>query len=60
MSTSRRIVITGGSNGIGQAIARRLSASDTHIVNVDVADGGETESMCSGPVHTLSADLGDP
>jgi|SanBayMetagenome_1026888.scaffolds.fasta_scaffold02534_3 hypothetical protein len=32
--SARRIVLTGGSSGIGQAIARRLSGPSTTIANL--------------------------
>jgi glucose 1-dehydrogenase len=55
----RRIVITGGSSGIGQGIARRLSRPSATIGNIDLIDGGSTASLCAGPFHTLRADTGD-
>ena len=55
----RRIVITGASSGIGQGIAAHLSRPGNTIVNIDLADGGTTERLCQGPVHTVRADTGD-
>lgn len=56
---ARRIVITGGSSGIGQAITRRLSRPSSVIVNVDLLDGDATRRLCAGPMHTLRADLAE-
>lgn len=56
---ARRIVITGASNGIGQAIAHRLSRPDSAIVNLDLLDGAKTAAGCAGPLHTIAADLAD-
>jgi NAD(P)-dependent dehydrogenase (short-subunit alcohol dehydrogenase family) len=54
-----RIVITGGSSGIGQAIARHLSRPDSHIVNLDLLDGSETASGCAGSFDTVTTDMAD-
>ena len=39
---ARRIVITGGSSGIGQGIARRLSGPEARIASIELADGSAT------------------
>jgi NAD(P)-dependent dehydrogenase (short-subunit alcohol dehydrogenase family) len=44
---ARRIVISGASSGIGQAIAQHLSAPEVTIVNLDRLDGAETASSCA-------------
>ena len=54
-----RIVITGGSSGIGQAIARHLSRQDNCIVNLDLLDGSDTGTGCAGAVHTVKTDMAD-
>lgn len=59
MSRLARVIITGASSGIGRAIAVRLSTPGTTIINLDVADGATTESLCEGPVHTINVDLAD-
>lgn len=59
METSNRIVITGGSSGIGQAIARRLSHAHSRLANIDLAPGEDTARACSGTFDTFHADAGD-
>ena len=58
-SIARRIVITGGSSGIGQAIARRLSRPEVATVNLDLADGTETARGCDGRFDTVATDMAD-
>jgi len=55
---ARRIVISGASNGIGRAIAQRLSHIDSVIINLDICDGDETASRCQGRFHTVNVDVG--
>jgi 3-oxoacyl-[acyl-carrier protein] reductase len=56
-TATRRIVITGASSGIGQAIARRLSDSVSVIANLDLLDGDATKSRCAGTFQTIRTDL---
>jgi 3-oxoacyl-[acyl-carrier protein] reductase len=58
-SIAQRIVITGGSSGIGQAIARRLSGPDVTIANLDLLVGGATAAGCAGAFHTIRTDMAD-
>jgi 3-oxoacyl-[acyl-carrier protein] reductase len=44
-TTTRTTVVTGGSTGIGQTIARRLATEGGHIVVIDIQDGRETVDM---------------
>jgi len=41
-------LVTGGSSGIGQAIARRLTRDGASVAVADVADAGETLKMLAG------------
>jgi NAD(P)-dependent dehydrogenase (short-subunit alcohol dehydrogenase family) len=59
LESSNRIVITGGSSGIGQAIARRLSHASSRIANIDLAAGDDTARSCLGAFRTFQADTGD-
>jgi len=59
LSAVRRIVITGGSSGIGQGIARRLSGPEARIANIDLAEGSATAQLCAGSFRTFVADTGD-
>ena len=56
----RRVVITGASNGIGQAIARAFTAAGADVVNLDRADGARTHALCSGRARWVAVDLADP
>jgi 3-oxoacyl-[acyl-carrier protein] reductase len=51
-------VVTGGRQGIGSAIARRLSDEGATVVVVDLAASAE-EPESPGGLHTLSADVRD-
>ncbi len=53
----RKIVITGGSGGIGSAICRRFLTSGDHIVNLDREPfpGGDPQNL-----STIACDMADP
>lgn len=53
--TGRRAMVTGGSTGIGAAVAVRL-----HTAGADVAAVSRAGTSPAAGVHGLSADLGDP
>jgi NAD(P)-dependent dehydrogenase (short-subunit alcohol dehydrogenase family) len=57
---SLRVVLTGGSRGIGQAIAHRFTRDGGQVVSLDVLDGSETLALCGGRFHTIFCDLADP
>jgi NAD(P)-dependent dehydrogenase (short-subunit alcohol dehydrogenase family) len=59
LSAPNRIIITGGSSGIGQGIASRLSGPATRIANLDLASGEATGSQCAGAFQTFLTDTGD-
>lgn len=46
-------LVTGGSNGIGQAIALRLAAEGARVANLDIAPGDESEARAQAAGHTL-------
>lgn len=52
MTAVRRAVVTGASNGIGQAIARALQASGVEVIGLDIEPG-------EGGFETIAIDLGD-
>jgi len=50
-------LITGGSNGIGAAVARRLAGHGAHVVIADVADEAGTELAAELGGHYLHCDV---
>lgn len=58
----RIAIVTGGSAGIGQAIAVRLAAEGAVVAVLDVADGASTVAQArdaGGTVHWFRCDLSD-
>jgi NAD(P)-dependent dehydrogenase (short-subunit alcohol dehydrogenase family) len=61
--SGRHVLMTGGSNGIGQAIALRLAADGARVFSLDLAPGADTETRAAGlagSVTSLTCDLGQP
>lgn len=59
--SGRIVVITGGSSGIGQAIALRLAREGAKVANLDIGDGAETTAMAArsgGSVTYFKCDIG--
>lgn len=56
----QKMLITGGSSGIGLAIARLLKSSGAQIVNLSRSSGAlETLTEGSGSVRTIACDIAD-
>jgi NAD(P)-dependent dehydrogenase (short-subunit alcohol dehydrogenase family) len=62
-ATTRTAVVTGGSNGIGQAIAVRLARDGAKVAIADVADASETIGLIQqsgGTGYAATCDITDP
>lgn len=57
--TGRTAVVTGAAQGIGLAVAERLSASGAKIVSWDLSDGN-VEAMARLDGRAISCDISDP
>ncbi len=58
----KKIVVTGGSSGIGQAFVKRLAGEGAHVLICDLADGGESVELAAGVGGTaewIGCDLAD-
>lgn len=58
----RIVALTGGSSGIGQAIALRLAREGARVANLDIGDGTETDQRSSGSegcVTYFKCDIGN-
>lgn len=56
-------VVTGGSSGIGQAIALRLAADGASVANLDIASGAETDEQAGRAgqaLRTFRCNLAEP
>ena len=54
-----RVIVTGASSGIGQAIARMFCAEEALVANLDVADGSETAGLCGSGFRSFMCDVAD-
>ena len=59
-TTPRRIVITGGSGGIGRVIASAFTSAGALVVNLDLQPGAEARNLCGDNLCTIATDLADP
>ena len=50
----RIVAITGGSSGIGQAIALRLAREGARVANLDIGDGAETTALAAESAANVS------
>lgn len=57
-AAGKRVVITGGSGGIGQIIVQRFLAAGANVVNLDMAPPQHTQRRRRGP-HFIAVDLND-
>ncbi|NWK97467.1 dehydrogenase [Sphingobium lactosutens] len=51
--SGKTIIVTGGSNGIGQAFVHRLAEEGAHILICDVADASESVALAAGAQGTV-------
>jgi glucose 1-dehydrogenase len=56
----RRVVVTGGSSGLGQAIARMFCEEGALVASIDLRDGSETAAQCGPEFRAFLADVGVP
>ena len=57
---SERVIMTGASSGIGQAIARMFCAEGARVANIDIADGSETARSCGSAFRSFAFDVAEP
>src|SRR5262245_13194810 len=56
----QRVVMTGGSSGLGQGIARMFCEEGARVASIDLRDGSETADLCGPPFRAFLADVGVP
>jgi glucose 1-dehydrogenase len=56
----RQVVVTGGSRGLGQAIARMFCEEGARVASIDLRDPGDTAAQCGPGFRGFVADLGVP
>jgi NAD(P)-dependent dehydrogenase (short-subunit alcohol dehydrogenase family) len=54
-----RAVVTGGSGGIGRAVAHRFTREGALVANLDLAPGDEAEALCGDRLRTILTDVAD-
>lgn len=55
----RRVVVTGGSGGIGRVIAHGFTTRGAVVANLDLAPAMEAEALCGANLRTIRTDLAD-
>jgi len=59
MQSKRRVLVSGASSGVGQSVAAIFADEGATVVNLDVADGTSSRTLCGERFHTVRCDLGD-
>ena len=56
----RRVVITGGSGGIGRVVVQDFTAMGASVANLDLQPDDAARALCGPGLRTIPTDLGDP
>ena len=55
--TVQRVVLTGGSSGLGQGIAKMFCDDGATVASIDIQDGAETAELCGDRFRSFIADV---